>query len=41
MSGYYGYNGKVNGVVVTYGEAKDATALQTFYDNNKSKTDSW
>ena len=39
--GYYGYAGRINGVRVTYGTAKDATALGDFYDNNKSNTDSW
>lgn len=39
-AGYYGFDGKINGVVVsTY--TKDTTELETFYDNQKSKTNTW
>ncbi len=40
-SGYYGSNGRINGVIVTYGTARDADTLENFYNANKSKTANW
>jgi hypothetical protein len=40
LSGYYGVNGKINGVLIS-DQVLTATAIKAFYDANKAKTASW
>lgn len=40
LSGYYGTEGKINGVLID-DRAWSASEIKTFYDNNKNKTANW